>query len=144
RKHIGVAVIGAGNWGSSLVAALPVAGLGLVEIVGRSGWRTARLDARVIWICVPDAAIAEVVEKITARAQRLRGEHALRGQIVVHSSGALSADVLEPVRRAGAKIASVHPVMSFPTRRVVPLAGVMFGVEARGLSVRRELSALVR
>lgn len=144
RKQIDVAVIGAGNWGSSLVATLRVAGFGQVEIVGRSGWRTARLDARVIWICVPDAAIAEVAEKIAARAQRLHGEHALRGQIVVHSSGALSADVLEPVRRAGAKIASVHPVMSFPTRRVVPLAGVMFGVEAREAAVRRDLSALVR
>src|SRR6185312_6297745 len=109
-----------------------------------SGWRTARLDARLIWICVPDAAIAEVVEKIAARAQRLRGEHGLRGRIVVHSSGALSADVLEPARRAGAKIASVHPVMSFPTRRVVSLAGVMFGVEAREAAVGRELFALAR
>src|SRR6185312_9478836 len=109
-----------------------------------SGWRTARLDARVIWICVPDAVIGDVAEKLAVRARRLRGEHGLRGQIVVHSSGALSADVLEAVRRAGAKIASVHPVMSFPTRRVVPLAGVMFGVEAREAAVRRDLSALVR
>ncbi len=67
----------------------------------------------------------------------------MRGQIVAHSSGALAVDVLEPARRAGAKIASAHPGMTFPTRRVVPLQGVMFGIEARGPSVRRELSALV-
>lgn len=144
RGTLDIAVIGSGNWGSSLVAGLRAAGLGQVEVVGRSGWRRARLDAGVIWICVPDAVIGDVAEKIAARARRLRGENGLRGQIVVHSSGALSADVLEPVRRAGAKIAAVHPVMSFPTRRVVALKGVMFGVETREAAVRRELFALVR
>jgi predicted short-subunit dehydrogenase-like oxidoreductase (DUF2520 family) len=136
-NELSIAVIGAGNWGGSLVAALKRAGLGPREVV-RRGWRGAKLDARVIWICVPDAAIAQVAEKIAAR----RGN--LRGQIVIHSSGALKASVLEPVRAAGAKIAAVHPVMSFPTRRIVSLEGVMFGVEARDAAVRRELFALVR
>lgn len=132
-----VAVIGAGNFGSSLIAGLRGAGAA-VEVVRRGGWRRPKLDARVIWICVPDAAIASIAERIAAR----RGD--LRGQIVVHASGALSASVLEPVRTAGAKVASVHPVMSFPTRRVVSLRDVMFGVEARDATARRELSALVR
>ena len=138
-----VAVIGAGNWGGSLVAALKRARLGPDEVVGRD-WRRARLDAGVIWICVPDAAIGEVATQIAERCQRVHGENGLRGQIVVHSSGALQAAVLEPVRRAGARIAAVHPVMSFPTRQIVPLKGVMFGVEAQEAAVRRELSALVR
>jgi len=34
--------------------------------------------------------------------------------------------------------------MSFPTRRVVALDGVMFGVEVKDAAVRRELNALVR
>lgn len=138
-----VAVVGAGNWGGSLVAALGSARLGPDEVVGRD-WRRAKLDARVIWICVPDTAIGEVATQIAERSRRLRGESGLRGQIVVHSSGALPAAVLEPARQAGARIAAVHPVMSFPTRRIVPLKGVMFGVEAREEAVRRELSALVR
>ena len=142
-KEASVAVVGAGNWGSSLIAGLRAAGLAPCEIVGRD-LRRARLDARVIWICVPDAVIAEVSERIVVRARRLRGENAMRGQIVIHSSGALLADILEPTQRAGAKIASVHPVMTFPTRRVVPLTGVMFGVEVREAAVRRELFALVR
>jgi predicted short-subunit dehydrogenase-like oxidoreductase (DUF2520 family) len=133
-----VAVIGAGNWGSSLRAALKRAKLGPREVVRSSGWRRAKLNARVIWICVPDAAIRDVAEKIAAR----RGD--LRGQIVVHSSGALGAAVLEPARQAGALIAAAHPVMSFPTRQVVPLKGVMFGVEAQDEGVRRKLSALMR
>ena len=134
-----VAVIGAGNWGLSLIAALRQSGIGTCEVVGRNGWRRAKLDARVLWICVPDAAIAGVVEKIVAR----RGT-GLRGQLVVHSSGALSASLLGPARRAGARIAAVHPVMTFPTREMVPLKGVMFGIEAGSATVRRELSALIR
>ena len=139
-----VTVIGAGNWGGSLVAALKCAGAGPREVVGRGGWKRAKLDARVIWVCVPDAAIAKIAAQIAARSKSLRGRNALRGQVVVHSSGALGTEVLESVRRAGAWIAAVHPVMSFPTRRVVALEGVMFGVEAQDASVRRELYALVR
>lgn len=137
-REMSVAVVGAGNWGGSLVAALKTAGVGSVEVVGRGGLRQAQLDARVIWVCVPDAAIAEVATRIAAR----RGS--LRGQIAVHSSGALPAGVLEAAQLAGAKIAAVHPVMSFPTRQLVALHGVMFGIEAREATVRRELSALVR
>lgn len=144
RREASVAVIGAGNWGGSLVAALKRTGVGPVEVVRRGGWAGARLDARVIWVCVPDGAIAEAAQKIAKRAHELHGENGLHGQVVVHSSGALTADVLETARQAGAKIAGVHPVMSFPTRRVVSLDGVMFGVEARDAVVRRELHALVR
>lgn len=139
-----ISVIGAGNWGSSLIAALRATGLGPHEVIRRKGWARSQLDARVIWICVPDAEIAAVAAKIAARCSRLRGGNAMRGQIVVHSSGALSAKVLEPVRHVGAKIASVHPVMSFPSRRIVPLTGVMFGIEARQAVVSRELSGLAR
>lgn len=138
-----IAVIGAGNWGSSLIAGLRAAGLAPSEVVERD-LRRARLDARAIWICVPDAAIAEVAAKLAARARRLRGETAMRGQIVIHSSGALSADILEPLQQVGAKVAAAHPVMSFPTRRVVPLTGIMFGVEAQEAAVRRKLFALTR
>ena len=144
KRELSVAVIGAGNWGASLVAALKRAGAGPLEVVGRKRWSRAKLEARVIWICVPDAAIAEVAVKIAERARKLRGEDGLRGQVVVHSSGALRGEVLELAERAGARIAAVHPVMSFPTRRVVPLNGVMFGVEAQDAVTRRELNALVR
>lgn len=144
KPEASIAVIGAGNWGGSLVAALKHAGVGPVKVVRRGGWKKTRLDARVIWVCVPDGAIAEVAEQIAERACATRGENGLRGQMVVHSSGAMPVDVLEAARRAGAKVAGVHPVMSFPTRRVVPLGGVMFGVEARDTAIRRELNALVR
>jgi predicted short-subunit dehydrogenase-like oxidoreductase (DUF2520 family) len=100
----------------------------------------------VLWLCVPDAAIAAVTRRLVRRSgalgSRLLGSP-LKGQIVVHSSGALSAQVLQAAARAGASVASVHPVMSFPTRTPVPLRGVSFGVEADAGS-RRILNAIVR
>ena len=147
----GIAVIGAGNWGSSLAARVMAAVIPLVEVVvrGRRGRRSefgggvvvrrenAVLDAEVLWICVPDGEIAGVAEWIAAR----RGD--LRGQLVVHSSGALTVDVLQAVRLAGAGVGGVAPVFSFPTRAPVELRGVMFVVEP-GPGQARKLAALVR
>ena len=119
-----VCVIGRGNWGSSLAHALASAGVPIKEH-----------DADIIWLCVPDAAIAKVA--------RRRAKQDLSGKIVLHSSGALSSEILAPARGAGAAIASVHPMMSFPTRTPVALAEVPFAVEAEG-STRRILNNLVR
>jgi predicted short-subunit dehydrogenase-like oxidoreductase (DUF2520 family) len=97
----------------------------------------AQLNAQILWLCVPDGAIADVAAAIVQRRRDLHG------QLVVHSSGALTVAALESARKAGAAVASVHPVMSFPTRRVVPLKDVLFGVEALP-EARRKLYALIR
>ncbi len=159
--HRSVSIIGLGNWGSSLAHALDAAGVSLQEVilssersaVGRPALprtvssRTlplttldrAQLKADVLWLCVPDAAI----ERVTGRMVKRVGKRGLKGQIVVHSSGALSALVLYAAARVGASVASVHPVMSFATRAPVSLQGVPFGVEAEAAS-RRILNAIVR
>ena len=147
RKKTDISLIGAGNWGTSLAAALAGAGLALREIVVRRRkrgqgsavlWSEATLDARILWLCVPDSAISEVAAEIVRRRPHLRG------QIVVHSSGALTVEALGPARRAGAAVASVHPAMTFPTRHPVTLEGVLFGIEAADATARRTLHALVR
>jgi predicted short-subunit dehydrogenase-like oxidoreductase (DUF2520 family) len=155
-----VSVIGPGNWGSSLAHALVVAGVRLEEVIvptGRSGRRyaawaralprttldRARLEADVLWLCVPDAVTAQVTRRLVKRAVKRLGERPLEGQIVVHSSGVLSSTVLQEAARAGASVASVHPMMSFPTRTPVALEGILFGVEADASS-RRILNAIVR
>jgi predicted short-subunit dehydrogenase-like oxidoreductase (DUF2520 family) len=153
-----VSLIGPGNWGSSLAHALVGAGIKLDEVIvptGRSSrphapWarsRTtldrARLEADVLWLCVPDAVITQVTRRLVKQVVHRVGEHGLAGQIVVHSSGALSSTVLQEAARVGASVASVHPMMSFPTRTPVPLEGVSFGVEADASS-RRVLNAIVR
>ena len=44
----------------------------------------AQLEADVLWLCVPDAAIPRVTSRLLKRV----GKRGLAGQIVVHSSGA--------------------------------------------------------
>jgi predicted short-subunit dehydrogenase-like oxidoreductase (DUF2520 family) len=146
-----VSIIGLGNWGSSLVRALTDAGVPLHEVIVRAqlsarnntlplnGMDRARLDADVLWLCVPDNAIA----RVTARLLKRVGDRGLEGQIVVHSSGALSAGVLQAAANAGASVGSVHPLMSFPSRKPVTLKGVSFAVEADPAG-SRVLKQLVR
>jgi len=88
KTRRGAAVIGLGNWGSSLAAALAGAGLLLERVHTRRRMSRSKLDAQVLWLCVPDAAIATTAEWLAAQ----RGD--LSGQIVVHSSGALDRGVL--------------------------------------------------
>ena len=153
RIRKGIAIVGVGNWGSSLAAAVVAAGIPLAELVVRKAPRRrleglvpvflgkAKLDAEVIWICVPDGEIAPVVAGITA----CRGN--LSGQTVVHSSGALTVEVLAAAQRAGARVGGIAPVFSFPTREPVGLDGAMFAVEV-GAETRaglwRQLAGLVR
>jgi predicted short-subunit dehydrogenase-like oxidoreductase (DUF2520 family) len=134
----GVAVIGLGNWGSSLAAALGAAGLLVKRVHALRRSPHARLDARVLWLSVPDAAIAATAEWLVAQRADLHG------QVVVHSSGALDRSVLAAAESAGARTGSVHPMMSFPTRRIVPLKGIRFAVEAADAAARKELFALVK
>jgi predicted short-subunit dehydrogenase-like oxidoreductase (DUF2520 family) len=148
RRRGDIAVIGLGNWGSSLAAALDDAGLlagrvhpSRLQKLGPNS--NTALAARILWLCVPDAAIAGTAAWLAEQRPDLSGPD-LSGQLIVHSSGALDRSVLAPAERAGARTASVHPMMSFPTRRVVPLAGVRFGVEADNAATRRELFGLIR
>jgi predicted short-subunit dehydrogenase-like oxidoreductase (DUF2520 family) len=99
----------------------------------------ARLDADILWLCVPDAAI----EPVTRQMVRRVAGRGLKGQIVVHSSGALSGQVLKAASLEGASVGSVHPVMSFPARTPIPLQRVPFGIEADAAGTRI-LNALVR
>jgi predicted short-subunit dehydrogenase-like oxidoreductase (DUF2520 family) len=119
-----VCILGRGNWGSSLAHALERAGVPIREH-----------EADIVWLCVPDKAIASVGRRLARRN--------LSGKIVLHSSGALSSEILASARKAGAAIASVHPMMSFPTRTPVALEGVPFAVEAESVT-RRVLNALIR
>jgi len=150
-----LAVIGLGNWGTALAHAAarlrPEHGLTLREVVVRRGesstsrnrlpiriWNEAALDAEFLWLCVPDDAIE------SACAELVRRKPDLRGQVVLHASGARESALLLPARQAGARIASVHPVMSFPTRAAVPLQGLLYGVETADATAHRRLFAMLR
>jgi predicted short-subunit dehydrogenase-like oxidoreductase (DUF2520 family) len=131
KSQRSVTIIGLGNWGSSLAHALAEANVPLHPA-------STPLSADILWLCVPDAAIAAA----TRRLVKAHGAK-LEGRIVVHSSGARNVEVLQAAAGVGASVASVHPLMSFPTRKPVSLRGVPFGVEADP-ATRRTLNSLIR
>jgi predicted short-subunit dehydrogenase-like oxidoreductase (DUF2520 family) len=143
-----VAIVGAGNLGSALARSLQQAGYAIEAVMARSrgaslrkaqrlaqqvGARAATdlsgVEARLVWLCVPDAAIA-------AAAQSLAGKIEWKGRVAVHCSGALGSDELAALRRRGAAVASVHPLMTFVRRSRPSLAGVPFAIEGDAAAVR--------
>jgi predicted short-subunit dehydrogenase-like oxidoreductase (DUF2520 family) len=136
-----VAIVGAGNLGSALALALGRAGYGVEAVIARSRGASLRKakalakqvgarastdlsDVRggLIWFCVPDAEIA-------LAARSLAGKIEWEGRVALHSSGALTSDELSVLRRRGAAVASVHPLMTFVRGSRPSLAGVPFAVE---------------
>jgi predicted short-subunit dehydrogenase-like oxidoreductase (DUF2520 family) len=153
----GVAIVGAGNLASALAVALRDAGYTIEQIiidqiiargpgpslqrarrlareVGASAAvaKRARIHAELVWFCVPDSAIAGAAESLVAAAD-------WKGRVALHSSGALAADALDPLRLAGAAVASVHPMMTFVRGARSSLKDVPFAVEgdARALRMAR-------
>jgi predicted short-subunit dehydrogenase-like oxidoreductase (DUF2520 family) len=127
---------------------LRYAGYRLSEIVSRSGRRSrgraralaqkvysartvtvgAALTADLVWICVPDREIGRVARQLAT----CRG---WKGKTVFHSSGALSSDELAVLRRRGAAVASVHPLMTFVHGSSPSLEGVPFSLEGDAAAV---------
>jgi predicted short-subunit dehydrogenase-like oxidoreductase (DUF2520 family) len=149
-----IAIVGAGRLGGALAMALHKAGNTIREIVhsGRraaarkasrlarlcharaSAPQAARLDADVVWFCVPDRAIAATAKQLAARTD-------WRGKVVFHASGALTSDELNVLRRCGASVAALHPFMTFVAQSQPALTGVPFAIEgdARALRVARTI-----
>ncbi|MBZ5686796.1 MAG: DUF2520 domain-containing protein [Acidobacteriia bacterium] len=145
-----IAIVGAGNLGTALAVALRKAGYRIESVVararGNSITRARRLarqtgsrlvldageaKARVLWFCVPDSEIARAAESLS---QGFEGRG--RGRIALHSSGALDSEVLEPLRRRGVAVASVHPLMTFVQGSRPSLVGVSFAIEGDPVAVR--------
>ena len=57
-----------------------------------------------------------------------------RKKIVLHTSGTLPSDVLEPLRALGAEVGSIHPFYVFQ-RPVLTFEGVLFTVEGDSAAV---------
>lgn len=143
-----IAIVGPGRLGSALAPELKRVGYRLSQIVSgdssasRRAGRTlakqvhakwdatgAGLDADLIWFCVPDREIANA-------AQQLAGVVNWRGKVALHSSGALASDELRVLRRRGASVASVHPLMTFVRGSAPSLKGVPFALEGDPVALR--------
>jgi predicted short-subunit dehydrogenase-like oxidoreductase (DUF2520 family) len=158
RHKATIALIGSGNLAQALAPALKTAGYRIETVAARAnassrrraaglakklGARAISLDdagpaSEIIWLLHTDDAL-------TATARLLAGRSGWKGKIVLHSSGALSSDVLAPLRRAGAHTASLHPMMTFvpgtrPDFRTVPFA--LEGDRQAAVAARKIVRAL--
>jgi predicted short-subunit dehydrogenase-like oxidoreductase (DUF2520 family) len=89
------------------------------------------LASTCILIATPDAAIEAVANELA----RIGGEE-LRGQVVLHTSGALDSDALNAVRACGAAVGSMHPLQTFNGVAIPPLEGKIFAIEGDAMAVR--------
>jgi predicted short-subunit dehydrogenase-like oxidoreductase (DUF2520 family) len=144
-----IAIVGPGRLGSALAVELRRAGYNIREIVSRTkrgsqqrgrevakraGSRaatikSARLDADLIWFCVPD-------DEIATSARELAQSTPWKKKLAFHSSGALASDVLRDLGKRGALLASVHPMMTFVRGAIRSFQGVPFALEGDGAAVR--------
>jgi predicted short-subunit dehydrogenase-like oxidoreductase (DUF2520 family) len=149
RRRPSVALVGPGNLGTALALTLTAAGYS-VKFVAVKPSRARdrgvkalarrikaqlvvignqRLDSNIVWLTVPDDSIAEV-------ARTLAISQDWKGRYVFHSSGALTSDELASLRKQGARIASVHPMMTFVRGAAPEMAGVSFALEGDAAAVR--------
>ena len=144
-----LAILGVGRVGRALGRLLHEHGWRILVVSARSG-ATARkaakfiragqpiagishhaLAAKTILVSVPDDTIAEIADELA----RIGGQQ-LHGKIVLHTSGACDASVLQPVRAFGAFAASMHPMQTFNGVSVPPLEGTIFAIEGDAPAVR--------
>jgi len=143
-----IAIVGPGRLGRALALALRRAGYTISEIVSRnstSSKKKARglagkigayastsdnphLAADLVWFCVPDREIAGAARQFASVAD-------WKKKIAFHSSGALASDELTALRRGGAAVASVHPLMTFVHGSIPSFSGVPFAVEGDAVGV---------
>jgi predicted short-subunit dehydrogenase-like oxidoreductase (DUF2520 family) len=137
-----IAIAGPGSLGNALAISLHGARYRISEIFSRSAIASrqragalARIvraraavigkdpcNADVLWLCVPDREIrgcAEFLARVDGWSRR----------VILHSSGALTSDELTALRKRGAAVASVHPLMTFVPGEIPSLAGVPFAIE---------------
>lgn len=144
RTATRIGIVGTGTVGTALATALHKSGYRIACIHDRSEGRAFSLaqaisgsavhsevegiarSAEIVFLTVPDDAIAEVAKAITWR----------RNALAVHCSGAVSLDALASVRKAGGETAGFHPLQS--------LAGVQNPISFTGSSVAIEAEGAAR
>ena len=134
-----IGIVGAGAVGTALGAALHRAGWPVVAVASRDEARRERFralvptarafaeaapildEAELVILAVPDDAIAGLAGEL-----RLYG-----GQALIHTSGVLGAEVLEPARAAGTQIGAFHPLVAFADteRAIAAFRGATIAVE---------------
>jgi predicted short-subunit dehydrogenase-like oxidoreductase (DUF2520 family) len=138
--RVTVSVVGAGRLGTALALALSACGYSIASVVARrasSARRAASLlgaqtqalaasrlselpPADILFITTPDDAIAATASRLAETLQtetRETGSASVRARartprVALHASGALSSDMLAPLRACGFHVGSMHPLIA--------------------------------
>jgi predicted short-subunit dehydrogenase-like oxidoreductase (DUF2520 family) len=155
-----VGVIGAGPVGGALARALAARGAKVACVTSRTAAHAETLATAIpgcmavasadevsaetdtILVAVPDDAIATVAA----------GTHWRAGQLVIHLSGAQGADALAAAAAQRARVAALHPLMTFPRMAEPPaldailkrLAGCAWAFEAQDEQSIEDVEAIAR
>jgi predicted short-subunit dehydrogenase-like oxidoreductase (DUF2520 family) len=135
-----VGMIGAGAVGTALGVAISRAGWPVTAVASRDAGRRDRFrslvpnasafmepaavldEVELAILAVPDDAIPSVIEPLRLYS----------GQALVHTSGLLGAEVLQPTLAAGSQIGAFHPLVSFTAdveRSVAAIQGSTIALE---------------
>ena len=148
-----VAIVGPGRVGQALGKLLAEAGVPITLIAARrpgAARRAARFvgsgrpvgiedprvtEATVILLTTADAALEPVARDLARRRRDWSG------RVVLHTCGSLPSSVLQPLRRRGAAIGSLHPFQTIPnpTAGVRNLKGCFWSIE--GDAAARKVAA---
>ena len=135
-----IGIVGTGAVGTALGVALARAGWPVHAVAGRDAGRRERAQAAIgavrgfdeaqalieevelILVAIPDDALAGLAAQVRMYS----------GQAMVHTSGALGADVLAPAMAAGTQVGTFHPLVAFADTElaVAALHGATIAIEA--------------
>ena len=147
-----LAIVGAGRAGTALGLALVAAGWRIAGVASRNAGRARALARRlgatasgqpdalanrtarqggVLLLAVPDREIEPLAMRLAraATGPPSRTARARRSPVALHLSGVTAAAALEALSRAGWRVGSLHPLVSFPP--VAPGRGSGRGGAAR-------------
>ena len=122
-----ITLIGTGNLGANLYAALRKAGHEVSQLQGRN-FRGEDLVGDVVIVCVKDDVISSVVEKLKDAKQ-----------LILHTSGSQPIDVIPSPRRG-----VLYPMQTFSKSRLVDFDEIPVFVEANSEEDTRLLEQLAK
>ncbi|MBM4160109.1 MAG: DUF2520 domain-containing protein [Ignavibacteria bacterium] len=154
QQPLHVSIIGAGRVGTALAVLFHRCGFRVVSVISRRRRHAKRCallvkcltfstraadispDTELLVIAVPDEQI-----RIVARAASVQAKLDFHNVTVFHTSGPLTSDELDPLRRKGALSFSLHPAQSFPKEvplesQIKSLRGISYGIEGTARAIR--------
>lgn len=93
---------------------------------------------KIFFIAVPDNEICKVVNSI------ITSGISIKNKLFVHLSGALSAEVLSPLKVKGAKTGAMHIMQTFPQKKERSVQGIFAAIESDQEDVFEFLSGTAR